>query len=425
MPLGLNPLTLERNVPIDDKGVVVGAWAPEFLRITGFSNAWDYEASRDPTFKRPDAAAAATTQQTASAFAVVLAALNAAGINVGTTTAATNTTTTAATTATTPPTIAAFRKTYPQPVGRNWTNAELNAIRLAYKAKYNVDPGAHVWTAGNAPAPDWMSNRAIVPNAPPAPLNVQAVVQAGTVQPVSVQQQATTGALSLTWSPSYAPNQSFNAGVTAGQLLVPNYLTRRTNRGGEEGETVERLLLDPGRIEESFRLQTGVDIRTALREVAPGFDPGAGPITLDTLSRSVAFDQVRAPAKDGVDGMLAAAALIAATIATAGGAAAAAGAVGAGLEAGMSIPELGLIADQATAAAAVSQGIPASMALSPVLASLSKLATDVVGARIAADQARVAEPVLQTQPPQISQLAIVAAVGVAGVLAISLIMRKG
>lgn len=318
MPFGLNPLTLERDVPIDERGNVVGPLADAFLRTTGYANAWDWEASRDPKFVRPGAT---TTTTQAGAVAALLAALTAAGFNVGTTT-----TTTQPAPQVLPPTIAAFRKTFPQPSGRNWTNLELEAIRASYKAKFGVDPGAHVWTAGNAPAPDYLSNRAIVPNAPAAP--VAAATAPAALTPAAIT-ATTPAALSLTWYPDYAVDMVRPAGgVNIGQLLAPNYLTRTIARGGEEAPQRIPVRLDPNQVERSFREQVGLDIRAAIRDVAPGFDIPAGPVTLATLNTVVRDDQVRAPAKDEAFGPLLAAALIAATVATAGGAAAAGAAAG-------------------------------------------------------------------------------------------------
>lgn len=117
-------------------------------------------------------------------------------------------------------------------------------------------------------------------------------------------------------------------GFKAGELLAPNYLQRLIARGGEEAPYYERITLDAGDVEGSFRARTGYDIRQALREVAPGFDPGAGPITIETLETRVRPDQTRSPAKDeGLAplALLAPAVFGIAAWAAAGGAAAGAG----------------------------------------------------------------------------------------------------
>lgn len=97
-------------------------------------------------------------------------------------------------------------------------------------------------------------------------------------------------------------------GWTVEDAITQNYLTRRNNRGGEEAETTERITLDPADPEGSARAQ-GIDLRAALKDVAPNYNPGDGPIKLDAIVPDNAF---RAPAKDeGIGGILAIATAVA------------------------------------------------------------------------------------------------------------------
>lgn len=101
--------------------------------------------------------------------------------------------------------------------------------------------------------------------------------------------------MAYTWLPEWNPNMATpSTGWSLGQLLMPNYLGGRPWEENSAGP----LALDPNDIEGSFRARTGSDIRTALQDLAPGYNLGAGPIDVNTLNQIVPFGQQRAPAKE-------------------------------------------------------------------------------------------------------------------------------